>query len=397
MNNNAFVIAFITTGLYTGGAERMLYNLLSKIDRQRFQPVVISLMNRGVWGTKIDALDIPIYTIGMKEGKPPTPIIVSNLITTVRQIQPDLLQGWMYHGNLAAQVAKIFCARNIPVLWNIQHSMYSLKYEKLMSRLVIKSGAKLSQSASSIIYVSQTGKSQHEKIGYSSNNGCVIPNATDSCLFVPSQQAKQDVRSELGLAENDLLIGQFARFHPMKDHANFLHAAAFLLQNTSQNTSQNLHFLLAGTEVNQDNQILTELIQKLGLSNRVHLLGERSDMPRLTAALDIMTVASAYGEAFPLVLGEAMSCAVPCVVTDVGDSAWIVGNTGKIVPPKNSQALANAWKQLLELGKEGRTALGQATRSRNIELFSLDSIVTRYEQEYENALSKQILKQAAFI
>ncbi|NJM23871.1 MAG: glycosyltransferase [Richelia sp. SM1_7_0] len=393
MNKNAFVIAFITTGLYTGGAERMLYNLLSKIDRQRFQPVVISLMNRGVWGTKIDALDIPIYTIGMKEGQPPTPIILSRLIRTVRQIQPDLLQGWMYHGNLAAQFAKLFCTREIPVLWNIQHSMYSLQYEKLMSRLVIKSGAKLSQSPNSIIYVSQTGKSQHEKIGYSSNNGCVIPNATDSCLFVPSQQAKQDVRSELGLAENDLLIGQFARFHPMKDHANFLHAAGLLLQNTSKNT----HFLLAGTEVNKDNQMLTELIQKLGLSNQVHLLGERSDMPRLTAALDIMTVASAYGEAFPLVVGEAMSCAVPCVVTDVGDSAWIIGNTGKVIPPRNSQALADAWKQLIELGQEGRKALGQATRSRNIELFSLDSIVTRYEQEYENALSKQILKQAVFI
>ncbi|MEB3217941.1 MAG: glycosyltransferase [Nostocales cyanobacterium 94392] len=393
MNKNTFVIAFITTGLYTGGAERMLYNLLSKIDRQRFQPVVISLMNRGVWGKKIDALDIPIYTIGMKEGKPPTPIIVSRLISTVRQIQPDLLQGWMYHGNLAAQFAKLFYARNIPVLWNIQHSMYSLKYEKLMSRLVIKSGAKLSQSPSSIVYVSQTGKSQHEKIGYCSSNGCVIPNATDSCLFVPSQQAKQDVRSKLGLTENDLLIGQFARFHPMKDHANFLHAAALLLQNTSQN----LHFLLAGTEVNQDNQILTELIQKLGLSNRVHLLGERSDMPRLTAALDIMTVASAYGEAFPLVLGEAMSCAVPCVVTDVGDSAWIIGNTGKVVPPRDSQALANAWKHLIELGEEARKALGEATRKRNMQLFSLDSIVTRYEQEYENALSKQLSKQAAFI
>ncbi len=392
-STNSYVLAFITTGLYTGGAERMLYNLLSKIDRQRFKPVVISLMDRGSWATRIDALNIPIYTIGMKEGKAPTPQIVSRLIRTMRQIQPDLIQGWMYHGNLAAQFAKIFSSRNIPVLWNIQHSMYSLKYEKLMSRLVIQLGAKFSHSPSSIVYVSETGRYQHEKIGYWSNNGCVIPNATDSSLFAPSQQAKKDVRSELGLAEDDLLIGQFARFHPMKDHANFLHAAALLLQNTAEN----VQFVLAGTEVNRDNQILLELIQKLELSHKVHLLGERSDMPRLTAALDIMTVASAYGEAFPLVLGEAMSCAVPCVVTDVGDSGWIVGNTGKVVPPRNSEALANAWQELIELGKQGRNILGQVTRNRNTEFFSLDSIVARYEEEYKNVLSKQLQKQPALI
>ncbi|MGB3654841.1 MAG: glycosyltransferase [Rivularia sp. (in: cyanobacteria)] len=392
-STNSFVLAFMTTGLYTGGAERMLYNLLSKIDRQRFKPVVISLMDRGSWGTRIDALDIPIYTIGMKEGKPPTPGIISRLINTVRQIQPDLIQGWMYHGNLAAQFVQIFSARKIPILWNIQHSMYSLEYEKLMSRLVIHSGAKFSHSPSSIIYVSETGKSQHEKIGYWSNNGCVIPNATDSSLFAPSQQAKKDVRSELGLAEDDLLIGQFARFHPMKDHANFLNAARLLLENIAEN----VHFVLAGTEVNRDNQILLELIQKLELSHKVHLLGERSDMPRLTAALDIMTVASAYGEAFPLVLGEAMSCAVPCVVTDVGDSGWIVGNTGRVVPPRNSEALANAWQELIELGKQGRNILGQATRNRNTELFSLDSIVARYEEEYKNVLSQQLQKQPALV
>jgi glycosyltransferase involved in cell wall biosynthesis len=387
-STNSFVLAFMTTGLYTGGAERMLYNLLSKIDRQRFKPVVISLMDRGSWGTRIDALDIPIYTIGMKQGKAPTPEVILRLIRTVRKIQPDLLQGWMYHGNLAAQFAKIFNGRNIPVLWNIQHSMYSLKYEKLMSRLVIQSGAKLSQSPNSIVYVSQTGKSQHEEIGYSSNNGCVIPNATDSSLFVPSQQAKQDVRFELGLAEDDFLIGHFARFHPMKDHANFLNAAALLLQKIPKN----VHFILAGTQVDKDNQVLLELIQKLGLSNQVHLLGERNDMPRLTAALDIMTVASAYGEAFPLVLGEAMSCAVPCVVTDVGDSGWIVGNTGKVVTPRDSEGLANAWKELIELGQEARNALGQATRKKNIELFSLDSIVSQYEELYESILSKRMFR-----
>ena len=382
MNKNSFVIAFITTGLDTGGAERMLYNLLSKIDRERFNPVVISLMDRGSWGKQLDKLKIPIHTIGIEESKPPTPATILRLINTVGEIQPDLIQGWMYHGNLAAQFVKIFYTRNIPVLWNIQHSMYSLKYEKLMSRLVIRAGANLSQSANSIIYVSQTGKLQHEKIGYSETKGCVIANATDSYLFAPSVKARKDVRSELGLAEDDFLIGQFARFHPMKDHANLLNAAALLLLRKIEN----VHFILAGTGVNKENKILLELIQKLKLSNRVHLLGERSDMPRLSAALDVMTVASAYGEAFPLVLGEAMSCAVPCVVTDVGDSGLIVGDTGKTVARSNSQALADAWQELITLDDSERKALGTAARKKIIDDFSLESVVAQYENLYKDAV-----------
>lgn len=167
----------------------------------------------------------------------------------------------------------------------------------------------------------------------------------------------------------------------MKDHANFIQAAALLLKDRSD-----VHFILAGTEVNSENHSLQQLIQNLEISNHIHLLGERKDISRLTAALDIASSASAYGEAFPMVVGESMSCAVPCVVTDVGDSAWIVGNTGKVVPPRNSEALANAWKELIEMGEEYRQALGKAARARIIECFGLETVVSQYEAVYENAL-----------
>jgi glycosyltransferase involved in cell wall biosynthesis len=119
-----------------------------------------------------------------------------------------------------------------------------------------------------------------------------------------------------------------------------------------------------------------------GISEQIHLLGERSDIPRLNAALDIASSSSAYGEAFPMVIGEAMSCGVPCVVTDVGDSARIVDNTGYVVPPREPQALANAWQKMIELGSEGRKALGQAARKRIIENFSLDFVVAEYESVF---------------
>lgn len=375
-------ILYVITGLYTGGGERMLYNLLSKINRDRFSPVVVSLLDRGTWGDRIETLGIPVHTLGMQQGMP-TPTAFWRLTQLVSQIKPDLIQGWMYHGNLAVQLASIFYSQKVPVLWNIQNSVYSLSHEKIMTASVIKLCAYLSKFTKKIIYVSKTSKTQHEALGYYSERSCLIPNASDNLQFVPSSQAKVSFRSELGLPEETFLIGLICRYHPMKDHANFIQAAAILLKHYPQ-----VHFVLVGTEVDHKNQSLNQIIQELKIANQIHLLGERKDIPRITAALDIASSSSAYGEAFPLVLAEAMSCGIPCVVTDVGDSGWIVGNTGIVVPPKQPKALADAWKDLIL--NSDRIALGQAARARILEYFSLESVVTQYESLYENLIKDNI-------
>jgi len=370
-------IVHVITGLSTGGAEIMLYNLLSRINRDRFNPSVVSLLEQGTLGDRILELDIPVYFLGMKPGALPTPNIFWNLIRTLRQLQPNIIQGWMYHGNLAAYIASRFFIPKIPVIWGIHHSIAALDAEKQMTQAIIKLGAKISDSPKKIVFVSQTSRSQHEALGYCHRNSCVIPNGFDLVRFQPSLQARINIRTALRLATDTLLIGLFCRYHPMKDHANFLQAAAILTKKHS-----NVHFLLAGTDVDAANQTLQQNIDDLVLQSQVHLLGERSDIPDLMAALDIATSASAYGEAFPLVVGEAMSCGVPCVVTDVGDSQWIVSNTGKVVPPKNPQALADAWQELIEMGSIGRSALGKAARVRIEENFALDAIVAQYQSLY---------------
>jgi glycosyltransferase involved in cell wall biosynthesis len=252
-----------------------------------------------------------------------------------------------------------------------------------MTQAVIRLGAPISKFAKQVLYVSKLSKTQHETLGYEAGNGCVIPNGIDTALFTPSLEARSIVRQQLGLPPASFLIGSICRYHPMKDHANFIKAAALLLKNYPDT-----HFMMAGSQVDAANKTLNQLIEELGIAERIHLLGERSDMPRLMAALDIMTSASAYGEAFPLVLGEAMSSGVPCTVTDVGDSGWIVGNTGWVVPPKNPEALAEAWQEAIELGSEDREKLGKAARSRIIECFSLELIVADYEKLYEAAEAK---------
>jgi glycosyltransferase involved in cell wall biosynthesis len=378
-SSDQIVLLYITTGLSTGGAEIMLYNLLSRINRERFFPIVLSLMKPETWGDRIKALGIPVHTLSMEAGKP-TLNSLWKLLRLVHQFKPDLIEGWMYHGNLAAQFASLFYLSKIPVIWTIHHSLHSLESEKSLTIKIIKLGAYLSHLTAKIAFVSQASKRQHEALGYSHKNSCIIPNGFDTSLFVPLSSAKL-VKIELGIPQKSMLIGMICRYHPMKDHANFLQAAALLLK-----TYPDIHFLLIGTAVDQTNQNLIQLMKELKLSAQIHLLGERTDIPRLTAALDILTVASAYGEAFPLVVGEAMSCGVPCVVTDVGDSAWIVGKTGRCVPPKNSEALAAAWKELIELGSEARSDLGKAARNRIIENFSLEYVVNEYEKIYADVL-----------
>jgi glycosyltransferase involved in cell wall biosynthesis len=376
-------IVYIITDLAIGGAQMMLYKLLSKMSRERFTPVVVSLMDNGTVGDRLEALGIAVYAIGMKQGKP-TPGSIWRLVRLVRQLQPDLIQGWMYHGNLAAQLASTFCSKKTPVLWSIHNSIYSLAYEKRMTAAVIKAGAHLSKLPAKIVFVSQISQSQHQALGYCSEKSCIIPNGFDSSLFIPSSEANLSIRSDLSLPEKSFLIGLVARFDPLKDHENFLRAASILSRNYPD-----VHFLLVGLGVDRENQILNQLIQELGLRVQTHLLGERKDMPRITAALDI-ACSSSYSEAFPIAIGEAMSCGVPCVVTDVGDSAIIVGDTGRVVPPRKPDLLANAWKEIIELSLEDRKALGNAARNRILDCFSLASIVVKYEALYESLLDNKI-------
>jgi len=188
---------------------------------------------------------------------------------------------------------------------------------------------------------------------------------------------RSSVRAELGLDVGTPLIGLVARYHPMKDHANFLTATSLLAKQ-----DPTAHFLLVGPNVDASNQELSAKIATLGLQERVHLLGERRDIPRINAALDIASTTSCWGEGFPNVIGEAMACGVPCVVTDVGDSALIVGETGRVVPPRDPRALAAAWRDMLQMDRETRGGLGERARARIVTHFSLNEIARRHEKLY---------------
>lgn len=366
----------IITGLKTGGAEMMLYKLLSGMNRQKFDQVVVSLMDRGALGGRIESLGIPVYSVGMRRALP-MPQQIAQLVSLRRKIAPDIIQGWMYHGNFAAQICSMGATKKIPVIWNIRGTHTDLKDEKPLTAFLVWLEGKLSALPAAIINNSAASAASHQqKLGYRADKWRIIPNGFDVELFKPSTEAKASLCSELGLPPDALLIGLVGRFHPVKDHDTFLRAVALVADE-----SKNVHFVVVGDGLDSANRELTHLIAQLNLQDSVHLLGKRSDLPYLTAALDI-ACSSSTAEGFPNVIGEAMSCGVPCVVTDVGDSAWIVGDTGRVVPPRDPAAFAHALRELTGMPPDRRHALGKAARKRVIELFSLDHVVGQYEALY---------------
>lgn len=200
----------------------------------------------------------------------------------------------------------------------------------------------------------------------------VVPNGIDTAAFAFDADGRRTRRAEWGVADDTLVIGIVARLDPMKDHATFLHAAARLREAHPSAT-----FVVVGDGDAAWSEALHELAGELGLGGQVRWLGAREDLPAIYSALDISCSSSAFGEGFSNAVAEAMACETPCVVTDCGDSAIIVGNTGGVVPPRDPVALAAA---LDAMSRSDLAAQGRAARARIEEHFSLDRMVARTEQ-----------------
>ena len=219
-------------------------------------------------------------------------------------------------------------------------------------------------------------------MGYSDKNIKIIPNGFDLDEFSPSDQARCTIRKELGVDDEVFLIGLIARFDPLKDHKTFVQASAAI-----KASIPNCHFVLCGDGIDHMNKPLKTMIQQAGVDDCTFLLGRRWDVSDLIAALDVSTLSSC-GEAFPNVLGESMACGIPCVSTDVGDAAWIIGDTGNIAPVGDAEGLGSAVLDLLKMVKSERRKLGLKARSRIETLFSQSKNANQYSEIYQGLLFK---------
>ena len=383
-------IAFVVTALTLGGAEMMLWKLLSRIDRRRFDVRVIALSERtDTILERFRAIDVPHEILGMRPRLHASWKLL-RLAQAFRKHEPDIVQGWLYHANVASTLAATLARIDAPVMWNIRGTLPSPEEKNRVSSFIIRLSGLLSSTPAVIVNNSVASAIEHERaLGYPAETGLVIANGFDTDTFKPRPEARTSVRAELGLPPDAVVVGLVGRYHAMKDHATFIRAAALTIE-----SHPSIHYLLAGAQVDRDNAQLSDLIRGLGIEKNMHLLGRRHDTERLTAAVDVACSSSAYGEGFPNVIGEAMSCGVPCVVTDVGDSARIVDDTGKVVPPRSPQAFARALIELVDSGSEARSVLGRAARKRIVQNFSLDAITQRYEELYARVYGERTTRSA---
>lgn len=368
-------VLFIITGLSVGGAETMLLKLLKTLDRQRFHVSVVSLTTEGELGAQVRALGLPLKALGMKRGVPDLTKLY-RLTADIKAQRPDVVHTWMYHsdliGGLAAKMAGVR-----QIIWGIRHSNLDLDQNKRSTLIVVKLCALFSYwLPTKILSCSNKALTEHTRAGYCARKFSVIPNGFDLACFRPSTGDREEVRSELGLTASTLLAGFIARFDPQKNHRGFVKAAALI------NASiPDAYFVLAGRGVDSDNHELVSLISSHSLIDRVYLLGERDDIPRLMASFDVL-ISPSNGEGFPNVLGEAMSSGVICAVTNAGDSAEIVGETGRVVTVGDMADLAKSVIELLQLSGHERRELGRRARERVHDNFDINGVTRQYEAEY---------------
>lgn len=383
----------VITSLEVGGAQRMLVKLCERMDRSRFEPAVVSLLDGGALREDLTRSGVAVESLGMRSGWP-DPRAIRRLARVLERRQPQVVQSWLYHADLVATAALRSVRRASKsaapsgsgtieatpaprLAWNLRCTHAPGSASSLVGRMAPRLCAWASRSPEVIVTNSQAGRETHEAIGYRPRSWRFIPNGFDLDVLHPDPDAGSRLRSELGLQTGHVLIGMLARWHPMKEHTLVLQLAGELAGEHPA-----LRFVLAGAGVEPGEQGFDKSFADAGSPGNVIALGMRRDVPDLCAGFDLLLSASSSYEGFPNVLGEALACGTPCVTTDVGDSAAVVGEAGRVVRLGDREALGRAIVELACMQDEERRALGALGRERMREQFELGDVVQSYEALY---------------
>ncbi|MGB5324268.1 MAG: glycosyltransferase [Pseudomonadales bacterium] len=368
------------TGLNDGGAEAVLYRLC--LADQQNSHVVISLQAEGKYGSLLNTAGITVHYMNMQRWLF-TPVIIWRLARLLRQLGPDVVQTWMYHGDLIGGLAAR-AAGIRSVFWGMHNTTLEKGKTKRATILVMRLNALLSGwIPKRIVSASQKGVVVHQALGYAKDKFRVVRYGYDLHQFAPNLQARSTLRSALDIPDGMFVLGMVARFDPHKDPLNLIRALGLLKQ-----SGHDFRCLLIGSGMNDANVELISWLDTNNVRAEVLLLGQRNDIPTVMNALDIHVLSSAYGEAFPNVLCEAMACGTPCVTTDMGDAGVIVANTGWVVPAKSAKALAQAMTFAVE--EQGADPVAWEQRQKEARLhilnnFFMEKMVDDYNRAWVEA------------
>jgi glycosyltransferase involved in cell wall biosynthesis len=370
-NSTLLRVVHIITCLNDGGAEAVLYRLCTHDKTHR--NTVISLMDEGKYGPLLREAGIKVYCLGMQKGHFNVGCL-ARLWRLLRLEEPEIVQTWMYHADFVGGLVARFAGVD-RVYWCIHHTTLEPGKSRISTIVLARLCALLSYCVpSKIVCCAYKAAEVHATMGYVKNKLIVIANGYDLDRFCPDREARNRLRNEWGIDPTMPLLGMVGRFDPQKDHENLINALGRLRQ-----TNLAFRFVLVGNGLSLTNKKLTGWIDEQILRDHILLLGPRNDIHSVMNALDLHVLSSS-AEAFPNVLAEAMACGTPCVTTDVGDAALIVGETGWVVPASNPQALALAMASALSIRTDARswTKRQIAVSERIIANFSLDTMVQAY-------------------
>lgn len=367
-------VVHLIAGLRQGGAETSLARLIERTTPLGYRHTVISLSDRGQLADRIEAAGGTVIALGRNGGSPRAGALL-RLLASVPVIEPDIIQGWMAHGNFAAWLLHTFRFRRARLAWNLRMTLAGAT-EKRSTMLLTRALARLSRKVDLLIANSETSLGEHLGIGYRPRASIFIPNGFDPALFAPDDDDRGRVRRELGVTDDNLLFGLVGRYHEMKGHRVLIAAAERV---AGRFPDARFAFVGAATAGNVE---LEARIATTGLAPAFILCGPRADVPSVMRALDVLCVPSLGAESFPNVLGEAMAAARPCIASDISDVAAILGDAGLLIPPGDVDALARAMAQLAEAGAAGRAETGARGRQRIVERYTIDHTVASYTDCY---------------
>ena len=346
------VVHLITT-LTQGGAERVLTQLVPRpADVTDERHVVISLVPGGMFADELAADGVEVRDLGMRPGRDPLRGTL-RLARMLRELRPTMVVSWMYHASLIDLLARPFAsrARRARMVWMVRGSLSARETMPRSSRMVLHVLARMSRRPEAIATNSVAGRRQHEEFGFHPRAWLHLPNACDSVRFSPDPDVRVSVRSALGVAADDLVILFVGRNHPEKGFDLLLDALRRF--DTAQRSTV---VILVGHG--------TDEAERLDAAScRVLALGERTDVADLLRGADALVLPS-RSEGTPNAVLEAMSTGVPCLVTDVGDSADVVGSEGIVIGEVTVEGIVAGLETLVAMGPDELRRRGTAARER---------------------------------
>jgi glycosyltransferase involved in cell wall biosynthesis len=371
-------ILHIIAGLDVGGAELMLQRLIEADHAGGREVLVVSLTSLGPIGERLRAQRVCVHALGLSSFAQ-LPMALIRLIRLIKSHQPSVVQTWMYHadflGGLAARLAG--CRA---IIWGVRTTDVS-KGGSRATACVRWVCARLSAwLPHTIVCAAEASRRAHAALGYRASRMVVIPNGFDLGRWQVSKSDRDHLRAHCAWSAGTLVVGCLARFNAVKDIQNFVDASARVAKQRPD-----VRFLMVGAGMDSGNRILGAWLEATGCPERFVLLGLRADVPACLSAMDVFALSSRT-EGFPNVVGEAMAMGLPCVVTDVGDAALLLGDCGVVVPPEDASALADGMLKLLALEPEQRLAMGREASARIALEFSMARCVERFDAVYKNVV-----------